>query len=171
MDIPWRYALVVVAILFLTFVAAKIRPSLARRAKAGRPYFEARDRLRNAKTPEERATALCDAADAVVSMPLGRVRAAAYLHRAMRAHPEGVEPIARAEKTLRRRPRLLAGILWRRLSGGAWDEAHEAANEALLSALASIHQRDLRDKAQARFLSRLRRGESLFQPSRTIPAS
>jgi hypothetical protein len=162
MDIPWRIALVVVAAAFLGFLLAKMWPRASDRAGSPAAISAARKRAHDAKTPRERATALCDAADAALAFPFGTMRAAAYYFRAMRADPTWAGSIDRAAAGLgRRRARTLEKMFWRRLAATKWDAEHATATRALVSRLAAVYAATRGHAAQAQVLARLLAGETL----------
>lgn len=162
MDIPWRVALLVVAGAFVVFLIAKLLPGAARRPATSASLAQAKARALAAKTPRERATALCDAAEAALSQPFGATRAAAYFLRAMRAEPTFAGSVERATAALsRRRARLLERLLWRRLAATPWDEAHGAVVRALVTSLAAVSKGSRGHVAQAQVLERVVAGEAL----------
>lgn len=161
MDIPWRIALVVVAVAFLGFLLVKMWPRGAQRAESSAALAAARTRAREAKSPRDRASALCDAADAALAQPFGVTRAAAYYFRAMRADATWPGSIERAAAALGRRRATLEKMLWRRLAATKWDAEHAAATRALVLALARVYEGSRGHAAHAQVLQRLLAGEAL----------
>ena len=153
MDFGWRHALVGAAVLFLLFLVVKMRP-----VGFGRPELAAdvrayKQKARDAKTPAERAAALCEAGR--LARESGRYPlAAAFFQRAMRADEASAEVVERTVAALSRRPRLLEKLLWRRLAHLPWDAAHRDAARASVGALRHLYARTLRDSARREFLRR-----------------
>jgi len=132
-------ALLVVAIGFFGLVLARTWPRMGRRLdvplrvalKAAQAKIEA------AKTDEDKANALCDAADAT-ALAFGRSEAAAaYYLRAMRLLPGSVALVERACKGLEHRPRTLEHLLWRKLGA---DADHAPSREVIVAALRGLAQ-------------------------------
>jgi len=132
-------ALTVAAIAFLALVLYRVRPRMGRRRRAplGPALQAAREKLNAAKTDEERAAALCEAADACAAA-FGRGEAAAsYYMRAMRLAPASVDFVERACRNLEHRPRVLEGLLWRKLGA---DTDRNGTRDATLAALRGLVQ-------------------------------
>jgi len=113
----------------------------------GKALKAARAKIEAAKTDDDKATALCEAADAC-ALAFGRAEAAAaYYLRAMRLAPDSVDIVERAVKGLEHRPRTLEMLLWRKLGGEtvAWSgpggprAPGRAAMIAALRALANLY--------------------------------
>jgi hypothetical protein len=94
---------------------------------------EAHARIEAAKSEQDRAVALCEAAALV-----GPRGARGLFLRAMRADPASVAVIEQAAAGLSRRPRALEALLWRRLASTPWNEA-PAASRAALDALHALY--------------------------------
>lgn len=162
MDISWRWALLIVAGAFVVFLVAKMLPIGASRGAPGPGLAKARLKLRDAKTPREKAEALCDAAEAALGQPFGATRAGAYFLRAMRADPAWSGSVDRAVASLSaRRARLLEKMLWRRLAATPWDAAHASVSRAIVSGLATVSKKAPSHAAQAQVMERLLNGETL----------
>ncbi|MFO0588592.1 MAG: hypothetical protein U0441_13670 [Polyangiaceae bacterium] len=167
MDISWRWALVVVAGVFVLFLVAKMLPIGAGGGKPGPGLAKARVKLRDAKTPRDKAEALCDAADAALGQPFGATRAGAYFLRAMRVDPAWSGSVDRAVAALsHRRARLLEKMLWRRLAATPWDAAHASVSRALVTGLATVSKKAPSHAAQAQVMDRLLAGETLTAPKK-----
>ena len=168
MDIPWRWALLVVAGAFVVFLLVKMRPVVTGSGAAGPGVKRARQKLRDAKTPREKATALCEAAEAALGQPFGATRAGAYFLRAMRVDPAWEGAVDRAVTSLSaRRARLLEKMLWRRLAATPWDATHAAANRALVTGLSTVSKKARSHAAQAQVMDRLLAGETLSASSKS----
>jgi hypothetical protein len=150
----WNAPLVVASIVFVLFLAWKLRPDLmpGGRGGAGKraAVRAAKERVEAAKTDTERAIALCDVGDAVASGLAGGDSAIGYYLRAMRTSPHSVELVARAAKGLARRPRALESLLWRKLGAEPWRGGGEAAARAALEELAKLYAGPLRNTPRAR---------------------
>ena len=152
----WQLALAVAAALFGIFIVWRVRPSFGPRrvSRASRQAVaDARAKVAAAKTPADRARALCDAGDARAFL-IGNVTSSiGYYLRAMRTDPTSVEPIVRAARGLARRPRALESLLWRRLGLHAWEGEHRPAALAALTELHRIYASSLRNRSRARALA------------------
>ncbi len=152
----WQVALAVAAALFALSIAWKVRPSLGpRKVRRERlqALAEARARVAAAKTPAERALALCDAGDAR-SLTVGNLTSAlGYYLRAMRSDPTSEEPIVRAARGLARRPRTLEALLWRRLGAASWEGPSRDAALAALTELQRVYAGSLRNRRRATALA------------------
>lgn len=167
MDIPWRAALLIVAGVFVIFLIAKMLPVGMGKRSVGKALSGARVKLRDAKTPRDRAEALCEAALASMGLPFGSTRAAAYFLRAMRTDPTWSGSVERAIASLApRRARLLDKMLWRRLAATPWDEAHAPVVRALLTGLGQVSAKARGRAAEAQVMDRLLAGESLSLPAK-----
>lgn len=157
-----RWVLLGICLLFGTFVVLQLWPGRRRRRAGADPEVrEARARAAAAITPEARAAALADAADASARHRRWTSAAGLYL-RALRAHPTGVGVASRLVASVgARRPRLTASILWRRLAALPDDEAHRAAAAELAASLARLYERG-RDRPKAEVLRR--HAEHLARP-------
>jgi len=144
--------LVIVAALFGAFMVWRLRPSFAG-ARAGGPargaLREAKKRIEAAKTPGERALALCDAGDACAAS-LRANSAVAYYLRAMRTDPTSSALVERAGRALARRPHALEALLWRRLGAEPWAGASRGAAVTALRSLAHLYETQLKNRARAR---------------------
>jgi hypothetical protein len=149
-----REAMVAVAMLFVLFLVAKMRPSLAVRGALGAEVRAARARAYAATNPRARSEALCEAGRLAAS---GRrwTAAAGFFLRAMTAEPTSADTVSQTAIALSPRGRLLEKILWRRLAHLPWDDTHAAAARAAAVALAGLYQGKLRDRARAEVLRRL----------------
>jgi hypothetical protein len=145
-------ALTVAAIAFLALVLYRVRPRMGRRRRApfGPALKAARDKLNAATTDAERASALCEAADACAAA-FGRGEAAAsYYMRAMRLAPTSVEFVERACRNLEHRPRVLEGLLWRKLGADADRKGTHDATLAALRGLVQVYSIGARNAPRAR---------------------
>jgi hypothetical protein len=142
--------LVLAAVLFAAFMAWRMRPALGPVRRADRSALRAaKQRIEAAKTPPERALALCDAGDACAKA-LGSTSAVGYYLRAMRADPTSAALPERAAIGLAKRPHALESLLWRRLGAEPWDGASRAAAIVALRELAFLYEGPLRSRAKAR---------------------
>jgi len=142
--------LALAAALFAGFMVWRMRPALGRVRGAGRAALRAaKQRIEAAKTPGERALALCDAGDASAAL-LGATSAVGYYLRAMRADPTSAALVERAARGLVRRPHALEPLLWRRLGAEPWSGSSRAAAEVALRELAFLYEGPLRNRARAR---------------------
>src|SRR4051794_22156468 len=123
MSVGWREALTVVAILFVVFLATKMRPLRVVRGGLSDEALAARKRGEEAKTPADRAAAFADAAAFTAESSLARWDTVAALFlRAIHADPTSVAVIRRAIEVMEpRRPRKLERVLWRALARTPWD--------------------------------------------------
>ncbi len=157
----WQVALVAVAVLFLAFLLVQMRPGGFRREGLGGEVRAARDRAHAAKTPRERAEALCEAGSLAVRDGARWTAAAGFFLRALNADPTWPDAVALlAAAFRRRRPRLLEKILWRRLGNLPWDDAHRAVLRVIAGELAALYTRERRDPAK---LAVFRRLEKTFE--------
>jgi hypothetical protein len=153
---------------FLAVLVWRVRPLVAWRTKkrASREAFlTAQSRVEGARDDRERAAALCDAGDILVSAAspgaplrgqLHSVGSATALYlRAMRADPSSVAIVDRAVAGLSRRPRALESLLWRRLAIAPWKNTPEASRTAL-DALRVLYEGRLRNSVRARALANAR---------------
>lgn len=151
--LTWQtVALLVVALAFFALVLYRVRPRIGRRKHApfGPALMAAREKLDAAKTDTDRAAALCDAADACAAA-FGRGEAAAsYYMRAMRLLPGSVDFVERACRNLEHRPRVLEGLLWRKLGADAEREGTRAATIAALRGLVQVYSMRARNAPRAR---------------------
>jgi len=111
-------ALLVVALAFCALVLTRTWPRMGKRRNVplGAALKAARAKIDAAKTDQEKADALCEAADAC-ALAFGRSEAAAsYYLRAMRMLPASAELVERAIENLEHRPRALEALLWRKLA-------------------------------------------------------
>jgi hypothetical protein len=168
----WNLPLLISAGVFVVFLLWKVRPSFgARRDGSVRAALrEAKKRVAEAKSDEERARALCDAADACAAGIAGAGSAVGYYLRAMRVNPRSAELVDRASKGLARRPRALESLLWRRLGAERWAGGGEAASRAALRQLAALYGGPLRNPSRARAMEFAlealpRTGASIAPPS------
>jgi hypothetical protein len=149
-----REAMVAVAMLFVLFLVAKMRPTLGIRGALGAEVKEARARAYAAKDPRAKSEALCEAG----RLAAGARRwtaAAGFFLRAMSADPASADAISQTAMALAPRRRLLEKIIWRRLAHLPWDDAHAAAVRAAAVALAGLYEGKLHDRARAEVLRRL----------------
>ncbi len=112
-------ALLAVAVVFALVILWRVRPAFGGdgRGKGFRDALrKAQGRVEAAKTDDEKAAALCDAADAC-AIAFGRASAAvSYYLRAARVAPTSEEILERAIKGLAKKPRALETFLWRRMA-------------------------------------------------------
>lgn len=162
----WQIPLVVMAVVFGAFLMFKFRPSFSRPSRPGAATLrEAKARIETAKTDDERAGALCDAAD-ICALSLGRRTAAiGYYLRAMRIQPAEASIIERAAVGFARGPRALEALLWRRLGAEPWTGTTRAAAVAALSHLGRLYSGPLRNAVRARAFEHAR--EALAGPEPT----
>src|SRR5882724_4088867 len=128
MDVSWQKLVVVAAALvFAGFLLWKYRPrfSVVRSKRRGHPspddIRQAREKVRLATTPRERAIAFIAAAKAAESDPRGLTSAIGLYLRAMRTDPTFCDPIVGIGALLRKeRPEVLEAVLWRRLGHLSW---------------------------------------------------
>ncbi len=146
--------MVAVAMLFVVFLLAKMRPTLAVRGALGAEVQQARARAYAAKDARTRSEALTEAGRLAASARRWTAAAGFFL-RAMSAEPTSADAIAQAAMALAPRRHLLEKILWRRLAHLPWDDAHAPAARAAAVALAGLYQGKLRDRARAEVLRRL----------------
>jgi hypothetical protein len=151
MELGWQQvALTVVAVLFLGWLVLQLWPYRPRRGALGAETRAARDRARAAKTPRERAVALCEAARLAAHGGGRWTAAAGFFLRAMKSDPTYAEAVSDLVSTFRkRRPRMLEKMLWRRLSLVPWDAEHRAVLREIASGLAGLYEREIRDKHRA----------------------
>jgi tetratricopeptide (TPR) repeat protein len=150
----WHLLLGIATGLFLLVTIWRFRPAFANRVLRPRrgALREAKQRIEAAKTPEERALALCEAGDAC-AYSLGRTTSAiGYYLRAMRANPASSEIVERAAKGLARRPYALESLLWRRLGAEPWTGDARRAAEAALVHLGALYAGPLHQSTRARAL-------------------
>jgi hypothetical protein len=160
---PQTIVLFVVALGFLAIVVARTWPRFDKRRNVplGAALKAARAKIDAAKTDQEKADALCEAADAC-ALAFGRSEAAAsYYLRAMRLIPASAELVERACKGLEHRPRALEHLLWRKLGA---DQEHAPSREATIAALHGLEKiygarprHAVRARAVERILSELRK--------------
>jgi hypothetical protein len=144
--------LVVMAALFAGFMVWRMRPALGRPPGVGRVALRtAKERLKSATTPHERALSLCDAGDACAAS-LRTTSAVGYYLRAMRTDPTSSALVERAAVALERRPHALESLLWRRLGAEPWSGISRGAAVMALRELAFLYEGPLRNRARARAL-------------------
>src|SRR5262245_58335998 len=148
----WHLPLVISAGVFVLYLLWRLRPSFdgPRDGSSRAALNAAKKRVETAQTQEERALALCDAADACVAGLGGASSAIGYYLRAMRVNPRSAELVDRAAKGLARRPRALESLLWRRLGAERWAGGGEAAARAALRQLQALYAGALRNPQRAR---------------------
>jgi hypothetical protein len=152
---PIQIAIAAAAALFLLYVLVQVRPLASGAGRhASKEMSAAKKRAHEAKSPEERAAALTDAA--VAAVRVGRSRAAAGLFlRALRASPERVETVGAMVGALRSRPALLESLLLRRVAmAPAEPSGADPALEAALHGLADLYD-GRRERGRARLVRRL----------------
>ncbi len=152
-----KIALLVVAIAFMAMVIARTWPRIGRRrdVSLGAALKAARAKIDAAKTDEEKADALCEAADAC-ALAFGRSEAAAsYYLRAMRLIPGSAELVERACKGLEHKPRALEHLLWRKLGADPEHAPNRAATIAALHGLATVYGSRPRHAVRARAVERV----------------
>jgi hypothetical protein len=148
----WELALALAAALFGVFIVWRVRPAFGARKVAPerrKAFADARARVLAAKTPAERAIALCDAGDARAGLPGSGAAPVGYYLRAIRLEPSSVVPIERAARTLARRPHLLESFLWRRLGSSSWEGENRAAAIAALRELERLYSAGRRNRSRA----------------------
>jgi len=153
--VRYNLPLVVAALLFFAYLVWSMRPVLSRR-RSLRPkrgaLRAARQLVTAAKSPQERALALCDAGDAC-AYALGRTTGAVgYFLRAMRTDPSSVVVVDRAAQALARRPYALEALLWRRLGSERWEGERREPALAALRHLAALYAGPIRNATRARAL-------------------
>jgi hypothetical protein len=161
--------LVVAAVLFGGFMVWRLRPAWGGSRALGPArgaLREAKKKLESAKTPVERALALCEVADACAAS-LRANSAVAYYLRAMRSDPTSSELVLRASRGLARRPHALESLLWRRLGAEPWSGRSKSAAITALRTLAAIYEGPLRNRARARALDHAL--AAMGEPPRTAP--
>lgn len=150
-------ALLVVTIAFFGLVLARTWPRIGKRRNAplGAALRAAQQKIEAAATDEEKADALCDAADAT-ALAFGRSEAAAaYYLRAMRLVPSSAALVQRACKGLEHRPRTLEQLLWRVLGTGAEHPPSRKATLVALTGLAQVYAARPRHAVRARAMETL----------------
>jgi len=149
----WHIPLVAMAGIFILFLLWRMRPAFGHgKDGAAALLREAKKRLDEAKSDEERALALADAGDAC-ARSVGRANGAVgYYLRAMRASPASADLVMRAANALARRPHALESLLWRRLGAEPWSAERTAAARAALRELARLYAGPLRNRVRARAL-------------------
>jgi hypothetical protein len=156
----WNLPLVAATIVFVVFLAWKLRPAAIGSGGSGAgkraALKAAKQRVEAAKSDEERALALCDAGDAAATGLAGGDSAVGYYLRAMRTNPRSAELVARAAKGLARKPRALESLLWRRLGAEPWNGGGEGAARAALDELARLYAGPLRNAPRARAMENAR---------------
>jgi hypothetical protein len=137
----WNAPLVVASVVFVVFLAWKLRPAWGMGGGAGKraAIRAAKEKVEAAKSDVERALALCEAGDAVAAGLAGGESAVGYYLRAMRTSPQSADLVLRAAKGLARKPRALESLLWRRLGAEPWRGGGEAAAKAALDELARLY--------------------------------
>jgi len=126
-----------------------VRPS-------ARDVRRARDRVRLARTPRERAEALVLTAEAAARDPRHLTAAIGYLLRAMRADPVWPEPVLVVRRLLeKQRPHVLESLLWRRLAHVPWSGETAGAARCAAEGLAALYGKALRDRERAAALRKL----------------
>jgi hypothetical protein len=152
----WSVPLIVATTGFLVVLLWRVRPltdglffwDAPRRGASREAIRDAHARIESARSEQERAVELCDAADLV------RAASAKGLYlRAMRADPASVDVIRRAAGGLARRPRALESLLWRHLAAeSAWRDSR-AAVRITLDTLRGLYEGPLRNPTRARALA------------------
>jgi hypothetical protein len=149
----WHLPLVVATVVFFAFMVWRVRPRFLtqrRGASVRQALRDAKRRVEEAKTDEERALALCDAGDACAHS-LGRTTGAiGYYLRAMRVLPASADIVERAAAGLSRRPYALESLLWRRLGAEPWKGVSRPAALAALRHLGRLYGGPLRQRTKAR---------------------
>lgn len=149
----WSIPLAVATAAFLAVLVWRVRPLVggAARGRAGREAVRAAHaRIDAAKTPAERADALCDAAGLV-----GAGSARGLYLRAMREAPASTAIVERAAASLARRPRALEALLWRRLGATPWPDSRDAT-VAALDVLVRLYEGPLRNAVRAKAMANAR---------------
>jgi hypothetical protein len=156
----WSTPLVVATAAFFALVVWRVRPAMpltfnvGRKAAMARETFRtARARIEAAKSEQERAIALCDAADIVTQSVAGRASATGLYLRALRSDPLSVEVVTRARNGLASRPRALESLMWRHLAASPWTGPSAGAASAALDALQALYEGPLRSAVRARALA------------------
>lgn len=152
----WQVPLAIATLAFGAFVLWQVRPSFGARVIPTRQAVkDARAKVAAAKDDASRAAALCDVGDACAGQ-LGRASAAAaYYLRAMRCAPASLPIVERAAVGLRRRPRVLENLLWRRLGNDRWSPETRAATLGAVAELARLYHERLKNPPRARALEHL----------------
>lgn len=149
----WSIPLIVATAGFLVVLLWQVRPMVGWGRQRGASRAEIRaahERIESAKSDEERAMALCDAADLLAPSSAKGL----YL-RAIRANPSSVRVIERVVAGLRRRPRALESVLWRHLASSSWTDTREATRAAL-EALRVLYEGPLRRAVRAKAMANAR---------------
>lgn len=149
----WSIPLIVATAAFLAVLVWRVRPVIGWGRAPGASadaIREAHARIEAAKSEQDRAVALCEAATLV-----GPRGARGLYLRAMRADPRSVAVIEQAAAALSRRPRALEALLWRRLASTPWNEA-PAASRAALDALRTLYEGPLRNPVRAQAMAHAR---------------
>jgi hypothetical protein len=157
----WSIPLGVATAAFLAALVWRVRPLVggAARGKAGREAVRAAHaRVEAAKTADERAEALCDAAGLV-----GAGSAKGLYLRAMREAPASAAIVERAAVSLARRPRALEALLWRRLGATPWASSRDAT-VAALDVLVRLYEGPLRNAVRAKTMANARQALAPDRP-------
>jgi hypothetical protein len=147
--------LATMAALFAVFVVWRYRPRRRGRRRGAAPSVRigrARERVRAATAPRDKAEALLAAGDIAIEDGMGATSAVGYYLRAMRADPVWPDPILRLEKLLERRdPDLLESLLWRRAAHPVEEERMGPSERAALEGLIALYARNriTQDRANA----------------------
>jgi hypothetical protein len=155
----WSLPLIVATGAFLAVLLWRVRPSVPwgrRRREAREARREVQARIETASNDEERARALCDAADLAAKSVGRKARAASLYQRAIRADPRSMQIIARAVAGLAARPHALESLLWRHLAAVPWSGASRDAARASLDALHALYEDPLKSHVRARALANAR---------------
>jgi hypothetical protein len=157
--LDWQnIAVIAGAIVFVAFLVWRMRPVTHTRGirRAAGAALAARERARAARTPEQRARALCDAGDAFAAERGGSLAAVGHYLRAARLAPAWPEPVARLRALLwSRHPGLLERILWRQLAGSTWSGQTRPVAALAASTLAELYRSRIRSRSKAAALERL----------------
>ncbi len=138
---PTTIALLAVAIVFALLLLWRTRPAFLDGGR-GSGYRDAlrkaQARVEGAKADDEKAAALCDAADAC-ALAFGRSSAAvSYYLRAARLAPASEAILKRALEGLHHKPRALETYLWRRMAHADFKAEPKAIQRQTLVALARV---------------------------------
>jgi len=143
---------------FLLFLLFKYRPSLG--GTVLRPASDelrlARELVRSATTPREKAEAFVNAAQAASREKDGLATAVGFYVRAMKADPTACEPILGLRDLLeRKRPELLESVLWHRMAVLSWSGDTAMAARCAAQSLSQLYARRLKDRDRAGVIERI----------------
>lgn len=144
------YRVVAAAVAFLLLFLWRVRPVLS--DDDAEPAVRGLDA---AKDDDARAALLAEAGDRYARGLGGARKAAACYARAMRLRPMSTELVGRASQTLSRQPKVLEGLLWRRLGAGSWSGPARPVAVLLLKELVKVYDETSRTRPRARAIEHL----------------